>query len=154
MDPHLSLCHSEHAASPVTPCVDCGRPWQGNVSTDAGPICDGCHAAALLEWNEYTDDDGHPAMEGCTWWGVTVARVRHADPGEAEGGLGALVRFMAGAFHPEIPQPPLSPAGFYWQGTTEKPGEWTRPAGPFPTAVAARDAAVAAFARGAYLLNH
>jgi hypothetical protein len=49
-------------------------------------------------------------------------------------------------------QPPLSPAGWYWQGTTEERGIW-RKGGPYPSAVSARDACIAAFARGAYLLN-
>ena len=51
---------------------------------------------------------------------------------------------------PDIAQPPLSPAGWWWQGTTEERGRW-RKDGPYPTAEAARDAADAAFAVGAYL---
>ena len=76
--------------------------------------------------------------------GVTIARVRLADEGEVEGGLGALVRFMAGALRPDVVQPPLSPAGWYWQGTVYARGVWTRPAGPFLTAEEAMAAADAA----------
>lgn len=71
-----------------------------------------------------------------TWWGsaasgykaehrvVTVAKVWHAAAGEAEGGLGALARFMAGAHGIDLGPP--SPAGWYW--IAARRGVWTRPA--------------------------
>lgn len=81
---------------------------------------------------------------------ITVGRVLYAKEGEAEGGLGLLFRFMSGAFRPDIVQPPLSPAGWYWTATTEARGRWEK-GGPFPTPEAARDAATAAFEAGTYL---
>lgn len=57
----------------------------------------------------------------------TVAKIRYAEEGEAEGGLGLLARFMAGALAPGSVPPPLSPAGWYWQATATR-GVWTRPA--------------------------
>ena len=148
MDPHLALCHAEHATTTGPPCVDCGRPSECNVSTDDGPVCDACHAADTLEW--YTDPDtGY--LDAITWGGVTVGYVKYADDGEAEGGLAALARFMVGALHPEVTLPDLSPAGWYWHGTVDERGKWTRPDGPYPSSDAARDAARDAFARGKYL---
>lgn len=147
MDPHARLARSETAAT-VTPCADCARPWQGNVTVDGAPVCDQCHAAALLEWYDW-DSDGD--LTGVTPAGITVARVSHAKEGEAEGGLYALCRLMAGALHPDVALPPPSPAGWYWVGTPDEPGRWTSAAGPFATAEEARDAAAHAFAHGAYL---
>lgn len=57
----------------------------------------------------------------------TVAVIRYAEAGEAEGGLGALARFLGAATAPHVSQPPLSPAGWYWQATATR-GVWTRPA--------------------------
>lgn len=149
-DPHLSLARSEEARDRVTPCSECDRPWEGNVSCEGAPVCDACHAAALLEWCPYGGEPGE--LSAWTPSGITVAKVLRAEEGEAEGGLAALARFMLGAFHPEVPQPPLSPAGWYWTGTTERRGIW-RKDGPFATPEEARDACVRAFALGAYLLN-
>jgi len=77
---------------------------------------------------------------------VTVAQVRYAKEGEAEGGLGALVRFMTGALHPEVKLPALSPAGWYWQATIKERGDWSRPAGPFVSPALAVEAADAGWA--------
>lgn len=66
--------------------------------------------------------------------GVTVARVLHAAPGEAEGGIGALARFMLAARGvPANEVPPLSPGGWYATGTWKRRGVWEK-AGPFETA--------------------
>lgn len=73
-----------------------------------------------LEWHEY--DDVHK----CELGPVIVGEIRYAQEGEAEGGLGLVVRGMTGALRPDIPQPPLSPAGWYWQATAER-GIWSRP---------------------------
>jgi hypothetical protein len=43
-DPHLDLCHAEHARSPALTCGTCGGPAQGNYSDDAGEVCDTCIA--------------------------------------------------------------------------------------------------------------
>lgn len=73
-----------------------------------------------------------------TWWydeedqvwtgqdlaGVNVAEIRWAKLGEAEGGLGAVMRLMAGM--QGVPQPELSPEGWYWSATIEQRGVWTR----------------------------
>lgn len=92
-----------------------------------------------IEWH----DTGHG------WSGrggvVTLAHVRYAEEGEAEGGLGAFVRFMAGALRPNVKQPDLSPAGWYWQGTVESRGVWCSPQGPFKSAEEARGEADRAF---------
>jgi hypothetical protein len=82
------------------------------------------------------------AEAGMRWWGstkdgwhlddasgVTIAEVKHAKPGEVEGGLGAMARMMIGAQGAKAP--PLSPAGWYWMGTVEARGVWSRPEGPF-----------------------
>jgi len=75
----------------------------------------------MLEWYENTDNCHVGERGGCR-----VAEIRHCAEGEAEGGLGALARFMAGALSPERPLPPLSPAGWYWQATAIR-GVWSRP---------------------------
>jgi hypothetical protein len=92
-----------------------------------------------LTW--YHDGNMWKGQDEC---GITVAHVQHADEGEAEGGLGALVRFMSGALQPGVPLRPPSPAGWYWQGTVTERGRWTRPAGPFTTPEAAIEACNAA----------
>lgn len=90
-----------------------------------------------VEW--YSSEDG---MEhtGADAGGVSIAKVRFAKPGDIEGGLGALARFLS----PAAARVPLSPGGWYWQGTVTMRGVWTRPAGPFDTAQEAIDAANAA----------
>lgn len=103
----------------------------------------------VVYWFSYeTPEDGMNGQDQC---GITVARVRYAAEGEAEGGLGAFARFMTGALRPGIKQPPLSPAGWYWQGTVHERGVWTRPAGPFTTPELARDAANMAFEQHGYI---
>jgi len=83
-----------------------------------------------------------------TGWRADVAHVIKAKAGEAEGGMGALARLMMSS--KGIKSPPLSPAGWYWQGTIHERGVWTSPAGPYKTAAAAIKAADAAFRKGAY----
>lgn len=157
-DPHLALAASEHTSGPPLTCCECGQPAQGNIGTDTGEMCDACHVAYMIEWGDpdaeqggrvtgYTprDCDECPRASG-----ITIAYLDYAEEGEAEGGLVALARFMVAAFRPDVQQPPLSPAGYYWQGTTDKPGEW-RKGGPFPTREAAQQACIEAFARGTYL---
>lgn len=56
--------------------------------------------------------------------GVTVAHVYYAEEGDLEGGVGKLARFMMGALHPHVAQPPLSPAGWVW--TFARRGTWGR----------------------------
>lgn len=46
-DPHLALARSESAPGRPLVCCDCGGHAEGNISTDAGAVCDRCHAAAL-----------------------------------------------------------------------------------------------------------
>ena len=36
---------AESYRPPSLVCCDCGRPAQGNCSSDAGPVCDACVAA-------------------------------------------------------------------------------------------------------------
>lgn len=100
----------------------------------------------ILEWCEEKDHAFRGYVSGC----VLVGKVVHADEGEAEGGLMYLARFMTGAFHPEVQQPPLSPAGWYWTATTEERGRWEK-AGPFASPEEARDACTEAFRVGKYL---
>jgi hypothetical protein len=78
--------------------------------------------APIVEWFDWRD--GH---NGADAGSVTIAHVRYAQPGETEGGLGAFARF----FSPAAAAVPLSPAGWYWQGTVETRGVWNRPQGPF-----------------------
>lgn len=72
--------------------------------------------------------------EGLTWYeegggykgeyaACTVAKILFAKEGEVEGGLGALARFMLGSLHPEVSQPELSPAGWYWAVAVQ--GRWS-----------------------------
>lgn len=100
----------------------------------------------VLDWYE----EGRNLV-AVTTWGITCCRVRYAEDGEAEGGVTALARFMGGALAPGVRQPPLSPAGWYWQGTVEERGHWTRPAGPFSSPEEAKAAACAAFDLGGWL---
>jgi hypothetical protein len=72
--------------------------------------------------------------QSLTWWydkaervwtgqdlaGVTVARIRWAKEGEAEGGLGLLVRHMRANLNPNV-----APEGWYWSATIEQRGVWT-----------------------------
>jgi len=87
-----------------------------------------------LSWYLFND-----VWKGQDTRGITVAEVSYAQQGDVEGGLGALMRCMAGANG--VPQPPLSPAGWYWQGTVKNRGVWCRPQGPFASAQEAQDAA-------------
>lgn len=107
--------------------------------------------ADRISWYwEPEEDNGRGRFTGLRDGYLTVARVDYAEEGEAEGGLAALARFMVGALRPDAEQAPLSPAGWWWQGTTEERGRW-RKGGPFATPEEARDACTAAFVAGAYL---
>jgi hypothetical protein len=70
----------------------------------------------------YEDNGVHK----CERNGVIVGKIRYAQPGEAEGGLGALIRFMGAALNPQVSPPPLSPEGWYWQATATR-GVWSPP---------------------------
>lgn len=84
---------------------------------------------STLTW--YGDREyGHSGLENDV---ITCARVRYAEEGEAEGGLGALLRFTA-MTQGATPIAPPAPAGWYWFATIEAIGVWTRPHGPFATA--------------------
>lgn len=65
-------------------------------------------------------------VKGIDRGGVTVAEISYAEEGKVEGGLGVLTRFMMGSLHPQVRQPPMSPAGWYWQATLTR-GVWSRP---------------------------
>lgn len=93
-----------------------------------------------LEW--FGDDENGWSAEN---WAATVAEVKYAHEGEAEGGLGSLIRFMAGAQGLSMPAP--SPAGWYWQGTISARGVWCAPQGPHATPDEAKEAANVAFRR-------
>lgn len=98
--------------------------------------------------------------EGLCWWeddgahtgefaACTVARIRLAAEGEVEGGLGALMRFQVAALNPGVPQPALSPAGWYW--TVAVRGwwsAWTLAASPAEARLAAETAFFEGRARG------
>ncbi len=73
-----------------------------------------------LEW--YPDDDEGHAFSAL-WGPITVAKIRYAAAGEAEGGLGLLMRYLAGAAG--AAQPPPSPAGWYWSEAVTTRGVWT-----------------------------
>jgi hypothetical protein len=96
-----------------------------------------------LDW--YCDDTEAEGLFGC----VTVAKVKKLEAGEAEGGLGALVRFMAGATGSHKPLPPLSPAGWWWTGTPEQRGRWIK-RGPFQSQAEAVADCTRAFDAGNY----
>ena len=149
-DPHIALCRSEHATPRVTPCVDCGSPWDGEVSREGdGPVCLACHIRDVMDWSEFGVDAGE--LTGFTPAGVVVARILHAKEGEADGGVVNFARYMAAHLDPTNPilaRPP-SPAGWYWTGTTDERGKW-RKAGPYPTRGTALRACCEAFAAGAY----
>lgn len=76
--------------------------------------------AATIDNVYWYEDDG---VHKCQLHGVTVGEIRYAQ--EAEGGLGALARFITGALRPDIEQPSFSPAGYYWTATAER-GVWCR----------------------------
>lgn len=67
----------------------------------------------------------------------TVANVTYAAEGEAEGGLGALLRFMGSLYGVELP--PRSPAGFYLSSQTGEGGRW-EVSGPFRSLALAKAA--------------
>lgn len=66
-----------------------------------------------------TPADGFDAQ----WSGLSVAQVRYAEAGEAEGGLVALARLLAGSRGVSLGEP--SPAGWYWNAAIR--GVWTGP---------------------------
>lgn len=94
----------------------------------------GWYRTTVCEW-EAPPAEPVATVGGITWWGseadgfdgedgcVTVARVRRAAAGEAEGGLGALARMMAGAQWVDLGE--RSAAGWYW--TSAVRGVWTGP---------------------------
>lgn len=96
-----------------------------------------------LEWWEGDVDTYH-----LTFGSVTVAKVRYADVGEAEGGLMTLMRHMAASRGLSQPEPSL--AGWYVEGTWDERGVW-RKAGPFSTPDEARNAVQELFLNGKYL---
>lgn len=76
-----------------------------------------------LRWSEQWGRCSHEGNRDATDpIGVTVAEIRWADPGDLEGGLGAIMRHMMAAFHPNVEQPPLSPEGWYWNFARH--GDW------------------------------
>lgn len=83
----------------------------------------------MLTWDQWSDEVWH-GLDGA---GVTIAEVRLAAEGEADGSLGAFARFMLAARGISDRATPPSAAGWYWTGTTDAIGIWTRPAGPFAT---------------------
>jgi hypothetical protein len=95
----------------------------------------GWYRTTMAEW-EAPPATPVEIIDGVTWWGseadgfdgedgcCTVAHVRRAEAGEAEGGLGALMRLMAGARGVGI-LPAPSPAGWYWNAAIR--GVWTGP---------------------------
>lgn len=150
MDPHLALCHSEEFGRP-TPCA-CGRTF-GVSELDGFPgLCLRCAAAEMLPHTELCAgyDERGCGEVSVIYCGVTVARVRYAAPGEADGGLVALARFMVGAAG-AVNLPPPSAEGYYHHGTYERRGDWTRPSGPFHSAACATVEALCALADGAYV---
>lgn len=77
-----------------------------------------------LRWSEQWGRCSHEGNRDATDpIGVTVAEIRWADSGELEGGLGAIMRHMMAAFHPNVEQPPLSPEGWYWNFARR--GNWS-----------------------------
>lgn len=101
-------------------------------------------------WDESADPDVRvngckdDARNGTVWYGVTMLHVRYAAAeGDVDGGLYGLMRFMMEARGQSVP--PGRPAGWYWTGTIEKRGVWTRYAGPFGTYQEASEAAEAAW---------
>lgn len=75
--------------------------------------------AKKYTWEEQDDGSWRGYYDGY----LRVAKVRYAEAGEAEGGLGALARHMAAAHG--LSQPELSPAGWYW--VAARKGVWSRP---------------------------
>jgi hypothetical protein len=146
-DNHLALARSESRETRLT-CGTCGGPAEGEYSDADGHVCNTCIARDALELIADWDPGSDRFLTRSA--GVTVGRVDYAEEGEADGGVLALARFMAGALAPHAEQPPLSPAGWCWQGTVEERGRWAK-GGPFATREAARAACIAAFAAGAYL---
>lgn len=145
MDPHLALAHSEESRPTCPRC-------KGHDFCDEG--CAVCYVAD--NWPGvavYCDQESHdgcpPGASFQTWYGVTFGRVKWANEGEAEGGLGALARFMAHAAG-AVDLPPPSPAGWYVQGTWNKRGEWSRPVGPFGCRADAIQAGYRAMDSGSY----
>lgn len=117
----------------------------------------GWYRTPVVEW-EAPPAEPVATVGGVTWWGseadgfdgedggVTVAHVRHAAAGEAEGGLGALARFMASARGIDLGEP--SAAGWYWSAAVR--GVWTGPRmAESPEAAFAAAAAHRAAARAA-----
>jgi hypothetical protein len=81
--------------------------------------------------------------------GTTIGEVMYLDEGGAEGGLGLVMRMIAGSKGAKAPPP--SDAGWYATGTFEKRGYWSKIYTPYPTATAAKKALMLAFTRGDYM---
>lgn len=64
--------------------------------------------AFLMDLEVYREEKLTQVCDAC---GVTVGEARYANEGEAEGGLGALLRFYAATQGVALP---LSPAGWYY----------------------------------------
>lgn len=146
MDPHVTHCHSEESGR--YRCA-CGSTFGVGEIGAAPALC--LHCAAAECWPGAEVYPREYPVDGCAsilLHGITFVHVRWADEGEAEGGLGALIRFMAGAEGVELPPP--SPSGWYMQGTFDRRGEWSRPIGPFHSADAAIVDALRRMDEGAY----
>jgi hypothetical protein len=96
-----------------------GRHWYRTpvVEWEAPPAVAVETIGPVTWWG--SEADGFDGEAGC----CTVAHVRRAEAGEAEGGLGALMRLMAGARGIDLVEP--SAAGWYWNASIR--GVWTGP---------------------------